>query len=82
MSSLHSRRLRRPVCDQFGRQRRKPIKLILGPAVLDRHVLALDIAGVLEPWRRRSANVVTSHHLPSPRTSHLPPDLHIYSRTL
>ena len=34
--------------NQFGRQRRQPIGLILGPAVFDRHVLALDIAGVLQ----------------------------------
>ena len=34
--------------DQFGRQRRQPIHLILGPAVFDRHVLALDIAGVFQ----------------------------------
>ena len=34
--------------NQFGRQRRQPIDLILGPAVFDRHVLALDIAGLLQ----------------------------------
>ena len=34
--------------NQIGRQRRQPIDLILGPAVFDRHVLALDIAGVLQ----------------------------------
>jgi hypothetical protein len=34
--------------NQFGCQRRQPIHLILGPAVFDRHVLALDIAGVLQ----------------------------------
>ena len=34
--------------NQFGRQRRQPIDLVLGPAVFDRHVLALDIAGVFE----------------------------------
>ena len=33
---------------RFGRQRRQPIELILGPAVFDRYVLALDIAGVLQ----------------------------------
>ena len=37
--------------NQFGRQRWQPIDLILGPAMLDRHVLALDMAGVLEAWR-------------------------------
>jgi hypothetical protein len=43
--------------NQFGRQR-QPIDLVLGPAVFDRHVFALDIAGVLQAWRnprRRSA---------------------------
>ena len=34
--------------NQIGRQRRQPIDLILGPAVFDRHVLALDIAGLLQ----------------------------------
>ena len=34
--------------NQFGRQRRQPIELIFGPAVFDRHVLALDIAGLLQ----------------------------------
>ena len=34
--------------NQFGRQRRQPVELILGPAVIDRHVLALDIAGVFQ----------------------------------
>ena len=34
--------------DQFGRQLRQSIDLILGPAVFDRDVLALDIAGLLQ----------------------------------
>ena len=34
--------------NQIGRQRRQSIELILGPAVYDRHVLALDIAGLLQ----------------------------------
>ena len=34
--------------NQIGRQLRQPIELILGPAVFDRHVLALDIAGLLQ----------------------------------
>ena len=34
--------------NQVGRQRRQPIHLTLRPAVFDRHVLALDIAGVFE----------------------------------
>jgi hypothetical protein len=37
-----------PSANQLGRQRRQPVKLILRPAVLDRHVLALDIAGVFQ----------------------------------
>jgi hypothetical protein len=32
--------------NQFGRERRKPVDLILRKAVFDRHVLALDIASV------------------------------------
>ena len=35
--------------NQFGRQRRQPIVLPLGPAVFDRHVLALDITGFFRP---------------------------------
>ena len=44
--------------NQFGRQLRQPINLIFGPAVFDRHVLALDIAVSFRPWRnprKRSA---------------------------
>jgi hypothetical protein len=37
-----------PPTSQFGRQRRQSIGLIFGPAVFNRHVLALDIAGVFE----------------------------------
>src|SRR6266478_3918410 len=37
-----------PPADQFGRQRRQPIHLILGPAVFDRPGLALDIAALLQ----------------------------------
>ena len=33
--------------NQFGRQRGQPIELTLRPAVLDRYVLALDVAAVL-----------------------------------
>src|SRR5262249_47589297 len=32
--------------NQFGRQRRQPVHLILGPAVFYRHILAFGIAGV------------------------------------
>ena len=34
--------------NQLGRQRGQPIDLILGPAIFDRNVLALDIAGVFQ----------------------------------
>ena len=34
--------------NQFGRQRRQSIHLILGPAVFDRYVLALDVAALLQ----------------------------------
>jgi hypothetical protein len=34
--------------NQFGRQRGQPIELTLRPAVLDRYVLAFNIAGVFE----------------------------------
>ena len=34
--------------NQIGRQRRQSIELIVGPAILDRHVLALDKAGLLQ----------------------------------
>src|SRR6516162_5234556 len=34
--------------NQFGCQLRQPLELTLSPAIFDRHVLALDIAGVLE----------------------------------
>jgi hypothetical protein len=33
---------------QFGRQLRQPIDLILSRVVFDRHVLALDIAGLFQ----------------------------------
>jgi hypothetical protein len=34
--------------NQIGRQRRQPVKLIVGPAIFDRYGLALDIAGIFE----------------------------------
>jgi hypothetical protein len=34
--------------DQFGRQRGQPIEFIPGVLIYDRHVFALDIAGVLQ----------------------------------
>jgi hypothetical protein len=50
------RRGHAPGCDnhgnaaanKVGRQRRQALKLIVGPAVFDRQVFALDIAGILE----------------------------------
>jgi hypothetical protein len=42
---------------QLGRQLRKSIDLILGPAVYDRHVLALDIAGVLQALAKCAQSV-------------------------
>ena len=43
--------------NQFGRQRRQSIELILGPAVFDRHVLALDIAGVFQALAKSAQTV-------------------------
>ena len=87
---------RAPLCDdhgdpsanQFGRQRGKSIKLILGPAVFDRHVLAFDIAGVLETlaksaqavspscqaiWGRGTRSPASPAAAPSPRAATPPP---------
>jgi hypothetical protein len=72
--------LRAPVsailCTKRGerlRVRWQSIELIFGPAVLDRHVLTLDIIGVLEAWRnerRRPAFVSGDVGLtpPAPRS--------------
>src|SRR5262249_17474201 len=38
-------------------QCRQPIELILGPAVFDRYVLALDIAGVFEPLAKSAQTI-------------------------
>ena len=38
---------------QFGRQRRQPIVLAVRPAVFDRHVLAVDIAGLAQTLPER-----------------------------
>jgi hypothetical protein len=40
--------------DQIGHQLRHPIDLILGPAVGNRHVLALDVAGLLQTLAKRA----------------------------
>jgi hypothetical protein len=44
--------------DQIGRERRQPINLIFRPAVFDRHVLALDIAGFLQALEKRNGDVL------------------------
>ena len=43
--------------NQFGRQLRQSIDLIFGPAVFDRDVLALDIAGFLQATVKCAQNV-------------------------
>jgi len=43
--------------DQFGRQRGQPIELIVSPAVFDRHVLALDVAGVLQALTKSAQTI-------------------------
>ena len=43
--------------NQFGRQRRQPIVLTLRPAVFDRNVLALDIAGLLQALSKSAQTV-------------------------
>ena len=43
--------------NQIGRQRRQPIDLILGPAVFDRHVLALDKARFLQALAKSAQTV-------------------------
>jgi hypothetical protein len=43
--------------DQFGRQRRQSIDLIFGPAVFNRHVLALDEACILQALAKSAQTV-------------------------
>jgi hypothetical protein len=43
--------------DQISRQRRQPVIVTLGPAILDRHVLPLDVAGFLEAEANRLGEV-------------------------
>src|SRR5262249_59414116 len=43
--------------NQIGRQRRQPAKLIVGPAVFDRYVFALDIAGIFEATAKSAQTV-------------------------
>jgi hypothetical protein len=40
--------------DEVSHERRKAIELALQPVVLDRHVLALDVAGFVEAFAERS----------------------------
>jgi hypothetical protein len=40
--------------DQIGRERGQSIILTLCPAILDRHVLALDISRLLQPLAERA----------------------------
>jgi hypothetical protein len=40
--------------NQFGRQRRQPLPLVLGPPVIDGNVFTLDVAGLLEALTERS----------------------------
>src|SRR5262245_3625234 len=58
---------------EIGRQHRQPLKLLLRPAVLDRHIAALDIAGLAQalaegiqparvPIGRRAAKVADQWH--------------------
>src|SRR5262249_29824322 len=44
--------------DEIGRERRQPIILIIRVTVLDRHVLALDIAGFLQALEKRNGGVL------------------------
>ncbi len=39
---------RHPLVDQFGRQGRQSVVATVRPAVFDRHVLALDVAGIFQ----------------------------------
>lgn len=46
-----------PSVNQIGCQRRQPIKLIVSPAIIDRHVLALDKASILQALAERAQKV-------------------------
>ena len=47
--------------NQVGRQRRQSIQLIVGPAILDRDVLALDEAGLLQALAECRADDPRTH---------------------
>ena len=73
--------------DQFGRQGRQAIELALGPAVVDRYVLSLDIAGFLQTlvksaqrsrtpramWRRGNRSPASPPAAPAPPAATPPP---------
>jgi hypothetical protein len=44
--------------DEIGCERRQPINLVLRIAILDRNVLALDIAGFLQALEKRNGDVL------------------------
>ena len=46
-----------PATNQIGRQRRQSIVFAFRPAVFDRHVLALDIAGFLQALAKSTQTV-------------------------
>jgi hypothetical protein len=49
----------KPAAGEIGRQLRQSVKLILGPAVYDLHVLAVDIAGLFQALTKRAQ---PTHH--------------------
>jgi hypothetical protein len=44
--------------DEIGCERRQPIHLVVRITILDRHVLAVDIAGFLEALQKRDSEVL------------------------
>ena len=46
--------------DEVGHERRQAIELAVQPVVLDRHVLALDVAGFIEALAERGAEIARS----------------------
>src|SRR5262249_59957449 len=47
------------MANQLGRHPGQPIHLILGPAIFDRHALALDIASILEALAEWAEKILT-----------------------
>ena len=77
-----------PSANQFGRQLRQPIESASGPAVFDRYVLALDVAGFFEAlakcaqtvrnrvrrsWCREIRSPASPAAAPAPRAATPPP---------